>query len=374
MTMLLQEFLRAGGTFADLAEKYAIKVTRHSTHRDLVLFKYDQINSPMGEPLVRECRGCILDQANEWECVSRSFDKFFNHGEGNAAHIDWHTAKVQEKVDGSLCSMYFYDGKWHVATTGSPDASGDVNGSGRIFADLFWETLRTYNCEPPDDWQGWTFLFELSSPENRVVVRHHAASLTVLGMRRAVDGAWEHASEAAQRLAIANNGQSPHAVSEFPLQSIDDISATFATMNPLQQEGYVIVDDAFNRIKVKHPGYVALHHAKDGLSLRAFVDIARKQEVPEVIIAFPELATELNAIRDKFDALAIRINADYTELRDIPVQKDFALKAKDRECPAALFSLRSGKSATVRDFFATMTTDGAIRMLGLKVPTDGGVP
>ena len=89
---------------------------------NLVLFKYDQVNSPMDNPVVQECRGIILDEADDWRVIARPFTKFYNYGEPNAASIDWTTARVQEKVDGSLCAFYHYKGDWHVATTGTPDA------------------------------------------------------------------------------------------------------------------------------------------------------------------------------------------------------------------------------------------------------------
>lgn len=66
-------------------------------------------------------------------------EKFFNHHERHAARLDWTTARVyvrhavpsgshwslvQEKLDGSLATLYFYADKWHVASTTLPDGSG----------------------------------------------------------------------------------------------------------------------------------------------------------------------------------------------------------------------------------------------------------
>src|SRR5262249_28873582 len=108
--MLVQEFLRGGGTLQDLAARFAVKAVRSARNPDLVLLEYSQLDSPFAEPIVRECRGLILDEARDWAVVSRSFDKFFNHGEPLAASIDWATATVQEKLDGSLCVAYHHGG------------------------------------------------------------------------------------------------------------------------------------------------------------------------------------------------------------------------------------------------------------------------
>lgn len=130
--LAVQHHLRSGGTIDDLLREHGIKSRRHSKHENLVLLKYNQVESDFRKPIVRECRGLVLDEADDWRVVCRAFDKFFNYGEPGAAEIDWGTARVQEKLDGSLTTLYSYAGRWHVATSGSPDAAGDVHGSGRL--------------------------------------------------------------------------------------------------------------------------------------------------------------------------------------------------------------------------------------------------
>jgi hypothetical protein len=100
--LVIQNFLRSGYSFDELSDKYAIDAKRHSVYNNLVLFKYNQIESPFSEQIVRECRGIILDENDNWNVVCQSMSKFFNLGEGHAATIDWTTARVQCKVDGCL--------------------------------------------------------------------------------------------------------------------------------------------------------------------------------------------------------------------------------------------------------------------------------
>lgn len=363
MTLHIQSFLRAGGTFAELTERFAIKHRRHGLHPELVLFKYDQIESPFAEPLVRECRGIILNEREDWRVVSRAFDKFFNHGEGLAADVDWSTARTYEKVDGSLCVLYAYAGAWHVATTGTPDASGRVGPMQLKFAELFWRTYAKYADAPPLGHDGRCYFFELTSPHNRVVVPHQDDRLTLLGARH------EDGHEVSLDVAREWLGSRFGAARSFDLSSHGGIVETFAELNPLHNEGYVVVDSAFKRIKVKHPGYVALHHAKDGMSVRAFVDIARSGEVSEVVVAFPEFAAEVAAIQSKFCALVAEVEADYAAIERTETQKNFALMALKSRCSAALFNVRAKKSASVREFLRTVHVDRIVEMLSLKTET-----
>lgn len=371
----LQKFLRSN-PISLLEEKYAIKATRHSQYPNLVLFKYNQIESPFGERIVRECRGIILDELNDWAIVARPFDKFFNYGEGHAAQIDWSTSVVQEKVDGSLCTLYPYKDGWHIATSGTPDAGGEVNGFNFSFADLFWKTLNEYDVVLPEKEIGVCFMFELTSQYNKVVVRHSKPGLTLLGARDLKTQQEMNPAEALKLLHswdVERRSDSRRtfdkleAVKEFSLNSFEEILATFPSIDPLSQEGYVVVDANFNRVKVKSPAYVALHHMKDGLSsMRALVQVALNGEIDEVGVAFPEYLEELINIKSKLFDLVVELETAYDKIKHIPVQKDFALQAVTTRCSSALFAVRSGKSPSIRAHLQQMNVDSVVSLLGLK--------
>lgn len=336
-----------------LKTQFGIKSNRHAKYPNLVQFKYNQIESPMGERIVQESRGIILDESNGWRVVARPFDKFFNYGEGHAPKIDWATARVQEKVDGSLMILYNYMGEWLVATSGTADASGMVNGFPITFADLFWKTFNEMGLRLPDpDYQWAAFLFELTTPYNRVVVQHAAPKLTLIGMRWDSGIEWE----------LKHFGY-PY-VQEFPLQSLADIEATFHAMDPVKQEGYVIVDGSFNRVKVKHPGYVAIHHMKDGFGIKRMVALVQSNEGSEFMAHFPEWAGAYAEVKDKYTALVNELEAAYDAIAGIENQKEFALIATKSRCPAALFARRRYGNRTMREFLSDPKyTDTVMRLL-----------
>ena len=122
--LALQHLLRSSGLEGTVP--LAIKARRHAQYPQLVCFKYNQRLSPMADAAVQEARGLILDEDDNWNVVSMSFTKFFNLEEQLAAEIDWDSAVVEEKLDGSLMSLYWYDGAWQVQSSGTADASGPV--------------------------------------------------------------------------------------------------------------------------------------------------------------------------------------------------------------------------------------------------------
>lgn len=86
-----------------LSEKpYSLIITHDRIYdKNLVMFKYSQVDSDMSIKLVQECRGLILDEDTK-EIVSYPFNKFFNFGESNAAKIDWTSARIGQKIDGCV--------------------------------------------------------------------------------------------------------------------------------------------------------------------------------------------------------------------------------------------------------------------------------
>lgn len=357
-TCLPQEFLRKEGSLVALEQLYKIKAKRHPVYPHLVQLKYSQIDSPMGEPIVQQCRGIILNAEQDWAVVARPMDKFFNHGEGHAAPINWGRAVVQEKLDGSMLFLYYYEGDWHVATTGMPDAGGEVNGFGFTFAELFWKTFHDSNYVVPGNLHAsTTFMFELTTPYNRMVVAYEECDLTLIGLRNNWSG-----FESPVQYHLAYD-----AVKSRKLHTIDEVIGTFDTMDPLIQEGYVIVDDKFNRIKVKHPGYVALHHMRSGFSAKTMVEVIRSGETAEILVHFPEWREPFEEIKAAYDGLVMHLEGAFKVLKDIPEgkegQKVFAAEATKNPCSGVLFGLRKGYYPSVREGLKDITIDRMMTVL-----------
>ena len=126
--MKLVKFMNAHENWIELLSNapYFIKVRKSGPY---YLLKYDMLESDFSEPMVQEARGSIFTFNKEWKCVCHPMDKFFNYGEVYASDIDWETAKVYEKVDGSLMKLWYCDG-WHLSTNGCVYAyEAEVSGS-----------------------------------------------------------------------------------------------------------------------------------------------------------------------------------------------------------------------------------------------------
>ena len=340
-------FVREHGLNA-LTERYAIKQRRHGVFPNLVLLGYNQVRSPLGEKVVQQCRGIILDEADDWRVVSYPFDKFFNRGEPGVASLNWETARVEEKLDGSLCTWYWYSGQWNVATRGVPDASTPPDGTDIVFAQLFERTRQALGYQMPTD-PDLCYMFELMVPENRVVVQHASSRLVLIGAR-------DMRTLAECALEAQTQWENWEVASSFPLRTLDEIVAAAAQLPPIEAEGYVVRDKDFNRIKVKSPAYIALAHLKESTtaSVKNILRLVVAHEDAEFLSYFPHLRERFSDVRGRYEALCQGTDDFLAHLQTQSwVSKgEIARYIAGRPDKAALFALLDGKVADAHEFYA----------------------
>ena len=172
-----------------LTEKpYSLIITHDRIYdKNLVMFKYSQVDSDMSIKLVQECRGLILDEDTK-EIVSYPFNKFFNFGEPNAAKIDWTSARIGQKIDGSLIKIVKINGKLLISTNGTIDAKNapvaeQINCPFKTFEDIVIYVFRYKDVDYMNFEEGFTYMFELVSPWTRVVVPFKNTDMYFLGKR-----------------------------------------------------------------------------------------------------------------------------------------------------------------------------------------------
>ena len=245
----VQEFLRNGGTVKDLTREPYNLFVRESETDGRVLFKYSPA-SPKDNEICQECRGLILDSKDNWKVVCRSFKRFFNAGEPEAATLSGNL-RVYEKVDGSICRFYYYNGDWHCASMTGMDAIKVRIDDKHNFYGLVIKALSELGWS----WDGFVasldknycYTFELATQDNVVVVPHKGYHLYYLGQYHIKNELEEFIPHWGTECCKTYNFTSLEEVQQ---------AATFLDDN---QEGFVVVDENWNRIKVKGNQYFKLH-------------------------------------------------------------------------------------------------------------------
>lgn len=342
MSNALLEYLATHDNWeAELAsEPYNLFIRNSEQYPNLRLFMYNQIKSDMRDAVVQKARGIIID-IDAMVVVCHPFDKFFNYNDERAHSIDWSTAAIQEKVDGSIMKLYFYDGDWQIATNGTIDATKTelptpAPGGIATFGDLFYQTMLRYPEFDVDELDThFTYIFELTSPYNRVVVPHSESALTLIGIRNNDTG-----EETMIDIGIPRPKQ-------YRFSSFDDMLAASQEL-PFDDEGYVVVDGNWNRVKVKSPAYLQVHHLADNgnVSKDRILTLIRTGEDEEFLQYYPEY-------NEIFDEVRTQWNAHLAAVERIKVRAaEMQAQAADRKAYA--LAVQKLPKATHGYFFALL--------------------
>lgn len=356
----LQNFLELNSLEA-LKQCYGINYRQSTRNPRIITLNYDQIESRPGCPMAEVCRGLILRSYSDidknkplgpTEVVARPMKRFYNLGDPNAAQIDFSHPQtyVYTKFDGTLIIMYFDSGddSWHVGTRSVPDADVPMNGGSLTFKQLtelalgmsINEYAKMYNLQ-----KGYTYCFELLSLENQIVVRYEKRQLVMLSIINNKTGKEEG-------VMIGN---------PLSIKSKEEIVEYLLRQNPAELEGFVVVDKDFNRVKIKHPGYIALNKVRDSAmkSPRAMTELILLEKDDDARPLLPEFVQEsLETLKCGLVQFLKESDEQYEKLYS-PDRKTFALAIKANNGWMSYCMQRfSGKCNSAKEYVLSLGKDG----------------
>lgn len=322
--MELLDFLNEHENWEDMltAAPYSLRITKENNY---VIFMYQPFISDMSLELVQEARGPIFwynQEDEEWECVCYPFDKFFNSIEPQAAthYIDWASAAVQQKVDGSLIKFWYHNNEWHISTNGSIDAYTTKYGAVGSFGDLVERAVG-------GDIKGFTaylnpsycYMFELTSPENKIVVKYEGTHLWYLGRRN---------METLEEEQLDHEIPLVYFPKLYNLHSLSDCYAAAREMD-LTEEGYVVVDNNYNRIKIKGAAYLAAHKVRGNgiITVGRVIQMWQDDILDDFLGICPEYQDYATEVTEAIKNLAAALDTEYYKIVQYPdatLRKQFA--------------------------------------------------
>lgn len=320
------DFLRAQPNWEEIltSAPYSLKIQKEG---DFVLFKYDQINSDFSNDFVQLCRGLILFHPDKysWAVACHPFDKFFNYGEPNTVEIDWKSAVISTKEDGSLMKVWWWGGEWHLSTNGSIDAFKTPANDMHTFGEVFEIALHRYGFDDLKEFTDWlscscTYMFELCSPETRVVVPYKDYQIFFLSKRFLSYDIelpfWKVFDTVVKlvdlpKLYSANFDELMRAVEELPWD----------------KEGYVVCDNRCHRVKVKSPAYVLAHYSRNNncITNKRLLKIVLSGELDEFLVYADEHRDRALKIKQKIDDKKEECRTAANQLKPFKTKKEKAL-------------------------------------------------
>lgn len=324
-----------------LKDEFKIKVKNYD-EEGLIVLNYDQIYSkPKDHPIIRECRGLILD--SNFDIVSRSFYRFFNMGEipQEDEQFDIRRAICFEKADGSLMKIYKHRGKWQCSTRGTAFGEAQTP-TGTTFKEL---TFKALNVETEEQFQGlcsshfdpkYTYNFEVTSRENRIVKVYEGHSLWFLAKINNQTGEDQTEFDTSEMPATVKE------LRKFTFNSEDAILTASKELKELD-EGYVCLDTTSGiRLKIKSPTYLTVHslRGEGTLTPKKIMELILMNEHEEYLCYYPEDRDYFTPYKSSLDRMEVEMGDLWKETRDIESQKDYAVQVKDKCYSAAMFEAR----------------------------------
>lgn len=316
----------------------------------LVLFSYD-INADFTDPVVCNCRGIILYE-EDYSIACYPFDKFDNYNAPWADEIDWSTAKVQEKLDGSLIKLWWNKLKheWTVSTNSMIYAKDAPLEKEMTFQDLFNLAVNKPDYNRMDKEK--TYLFELTSPSNRIVIRYEKTELWHIGTR--------------------NNSTLKEEETDIGIKKpkeysgINNVETALSVINELckgkkKYEGYVIVDRYYHRIKIKSNFFLNVHYLQ---SLRIgqvdrVIRFILEDDTREIIRYCPEVEHIIKYFDWQISEFYYRIRkylqkCSYYKAMD---RKDYALHIADSPYKSFGFRFYDSADDDVEEFIKNISIE-----------------
>ena len=193
------------------------------------------------DDITLQCRGLVTD--NEGNVVARPFKKFFNIEENK--HTPTSEFEVFDKMDGSLGIMFKYNGEMVCATRGSFTSEQSK---------WMTEFALKYNYQNIIV-DGFTYLFEIIYPENRIVVNYeNQERLVLLGIIN---------TESGEELPYNDLFEGFDVVKKY--DGIRDYSELKGKVEQ-NSEGFVVRFSNGERMKIKGEEYLRLHKIMTNVS------------------------------------------------------------------------------------------------------------
>jgi hypothetical protein len=213
------------------------------------------------------------------------------------------------------------------------DARNAIAYEDKSFLDLFYDALET--CEMGEELLDYMdpnccYTFELVSPFNRVVVPYKKTEIYLIGCRSLIT--MEELEPPLTRIAAEGYVKTPKT---YPLNSL---KACFAAVEHMgyDEEGFVVVDKHWNRVKIKSPAYVIAHHMSNNkvVSRERILEVIERGEESEFLGYFPEY-------KEEFD----RVNSEKEEFMSwlrygVEIAESLKHDVTDRKTCAEIFNSR----------------------------------
>lgn len=244
-------------------DKFIVK--KHS-EKDLYLIKYMHLGVDWDNKWTREARAIVLD-ANS-NVIARPYEKFFNYKElENRDNLSKETIQlsewpdedylVTEKLDGSLAVVFQYDNELMYASSGNLEGKYP-----RVFKKWIEANLTPLSMKALKEiTKEYTLMFEYLSPDNQIVVEYPEEKMVLHGIIHTKSGkeVYEYDKIRSVAEALGVEVVKRYMITLEEMLDFQASNSTTRNSRTVETEGFVILFENGQRLKIKTQEYMDLH-------------------------------------------------------------------------------------------------------------------
>jgi T4 RnlA family RNA ligase len=273
------------------------------------------------------CRGLVLD--DNYQPIARPLPKFFNLSEHQGRLPDG-VPEIYEKLDGSLIILFYYRGRWEVASRGS--FASEQAQMARVL-------LANYAADLDKLEREYTYLFEIIYPSNRIVVDYGTAERLVL--LAAVHTQTGAELELAQVNWIDRAQTYPATTLPEWIESVEANQSELAN-----HEGFILKWPNGFRLKYKLADYVRLHRIITRVQAKDIWEcLSQNQNLEQFLDSVPD--EFYNWVKDTKLDLETKYREIETEcqqaFKDLGDRRQTAMYFQTQKYPGVLFLMLDGR-------------------------------
>lgn len=343
---------------------YCVTIKSPKYNKDWYMFSYNQFDSDFYNEVVKCCRGTVLEVKGRLfkriRPICLPLKKFGNYGEGYCDPIDVESATIRDKVDGILVKCSVIDGRTYWFTNNgfdwtmkfgtdfSFDDGEEATKNAENFGDLLEYALyremnlpkvatvgkykditksfnRIYNME--NSWlsrvpNNYTLCFELISPRNRIICKYPETRVILLFARNNITGEEFTPEFAKQKFGI------PYGTPKvFDCKTLEDVQKMLKNFKGIEQEGVVVCDKYFHRVKMKCESYLQLKYAVDNDKPKVIFKAVVEKSTDDLLVALPTLKESVDKMTDDIKNFkeSYKKFYEFLQLKGVEDKKTFAL-------------------------------------------------
>lgn len=219
-------------------------------------------------------------------------------------------------VHNSLISAWFDDGKWHYSTNRAIDAYKVLTGDVKFptFGDILEEAFHNNGISKEIFEQMASkficYTFELVSPQTRVTIPYEKPDIYFIGYRSMLTECEMNPKESAFSLFKIKTPK------EYDFHSAQDV-INAAKELPWDEEGYVVVDDNFNRVKIKSPAWLVAHYERknNSISKESLIQVILDGEQEEFLVYANDYREELESVEQEMKDFVKELDGAAREMK-----------------------------------------------------------